>query len=223
MSGEVPDDAVQPHELRDSVGAAKVVRPRLSSGLQTAVILVGGLPTAVLLVVIPIVVLTSDNDTATKMSVVQAATSWWTAVVALIAAAVALVAYRNSLQRPDLVLVASNSLSVVKLTLTNAGNAGALRPVVRLRVGNEGVFHREGLNKGWAHEEFGQDGHCGVLTWYGVDTVIYPGFTIDLPPLTLDESADFRAVRHWPVTATWICEGGQHKEQHFGFTLPSAR
>ncbi|GHH51757.1 hypothetical protein [Lentzea cavernae] len=217
MSGETPDGP------QDTIGAAKVVRPRLSSGVQTAVILVVGVPTAVLLGVIPIVVLASDGDTATKMSVVQAAASWWTAVAALIAVAVALVAYRNSLQRPDLVLVASNSLSVIKLRLTNTGNASALRPVVRLRVGNEGVFHREGLNQGWAHEEFGQDGYFGALTWYGVGTVIYPGFTLDLPPLTLDESADLRAVRNWPVTATWICEGGQRKEQHFGFTLPSAR
>ncbi|MFD4642357.1 hypothetical protein ACFWN2_33960 [Lentzea sp. NPDC058436] len=223
MSDRSPDDAVESHELRDSIGPVKVVRPHLSSGLQTAVILVGGLPTAVLLGIIPLVTLASDSDTATKMSVIQAATSWWAAVVALIASAVALVAYRNSIQRPDLVMKASNSLSVIKLTLTNAGNASALRPVVRLRVGNEGVFQRDDHNPGWTYEEFQVDGYCGVLTWYGADTVIYPGFKFDLPLVTLDESADLRAVRNWPVTATWVCEGGQRKEQHFGFTLPSAR
>ncbi len=221
MSGEMPENSGLPGELQDSIGRAVVVRRPLSSGVQTAAILVGGVPTIVLLIVIPLVALNSDSDLATRMSVVQAAASWWAAVLALTASAVALVAYRNSVQRPDLVLSADNSLSVIKLTLTNTGTASALRPVVRLHVGNEGVFYQDGLNSGWTYEEFRADGYYGVLTWYGADHVIYPGFKLDLPSITLDRFA--LETRNWPVTATWICEGGQNKKQHFGFKLPSAR
>ncbi len=211
------------HGAQDSASSVAIRRHQIGSGLQAAAILLGAMPTVVLLVVVPIVVLNSSMDVATKMGVVQAVTSWWSAILALIASIVALVAYRNSIQRANLELRAKNSLSTIEFTLMNVGNASAIRPVVRVRVGNEGVLQQAGENAGWIYEEFEADAYYRVLTWYGDETVVHPGFNFSLPLISFGPSSIFGETRGWPTVITWICEGGQLKEQNFEFSLPSAR
>jgi membrane protein implicated in regulation of membrane protease activity len=223
MDGKQLEQTSRLYGPQDHAGRVVVRRHQIGSGVQAAAILLGAVPTVILLIIIPMVVLSSDMDIATKMGVVQAATSWWSAVLALIASIVALIAYRNSIQRPDLELRAKNSLSVIELTLTNTGNASALKPVVRVRVGNEGVLNWRGANVGWNYEEFDADGYYRVLTWYGDEVVVHPGFKFTLPFIDLDPPSNSGLLREWPTIVTWICEGGQSKEQDFKFVLPSAR
>ncbi|MEU6149999.1 hypothetical protein ABZ816_08380 [Actinosynnema sp. NPDC047251] len=188
-----------------------------------ATIVIGSALTIFFLGIVPVMALYSRYDMATRMGVVQASTSWWAAILALVASVIALMAYRNSVQRPNLRLRARNSLNVVNFTLTNAGSAGALRPAMRVRIGNEGLI-RDAVSaeSGWQYEDFMQDGYYATLAWYGESVTVHPGFEFHLPPIVFD-SVMLEPPRQWPVSVIWACEGESLKEQEFKFDIPSAR
>lgn len=203
-------------------GPVHTVRRGLGTSIWLTAVL-AGVPTVAFLVVLPILALYADQDLATKMSLVQAATSWWGGVLAVIASIVALLAYRNSLQRPDLELAARNSLDEVYITLTNSGQTSASRPVVRIRFGAEGIFRSSNVKSEWKFEGFIQDGYYDTITWHGDDVVVHPGFDYPLPSISFSYVNASNLQLELPANMTWSCEGQLAKNQRFQLSFPSGR
>jgi hypothetical protein len=187
--------------------------------LVTAIIVVVSL---VCLVVIPGFAVLSNADVGTKAGVIQAATSWWGAVLALIASIIAALAYRNSVHRPDLEIGAVNSLDVVALTLTNVGAASARGLVVRVRFDPPFEFNPQYLVPSWRREDFTGDGMYRTLTWYGDESaIVHPGFEFHVPPISFSthDRGDVAVI----ATVTWACEGRLSKMKTYTFRFPSPR
>lgn len=201
-------------------GRIETIRRGFDRGVWTA-IAVAVLMSLTFLGVIPVLALTSTYDAATQSAIIQASVSWWGALLALAASAVAVLAYRNSIQRPELDLGAVNSLNVVALTLTNTGSATARHPVVRVHFTAPYEFDPAYLDAGWRREDFTADGLYRTITWYGEDAVVHPGFEYHLPAISfnVDVARDMRVF----AKVTWACEGRLAKVKPYAFWFPSPR
>lgn len=174
------------------------------------------------IVVIPGLALLSNDDVATKAALVQASTSWWAAVLTLIAAVIAAVAYRNSVHRPDLDIGAVNSLNVLALTLTNVGAASARGLVVRVRFRPPFEFDPEFLDPLWRREDFTGDGMYRTLTWYGDESaIIHPGFEFHVAPVAFSIQVDLDT--QVLATLTWACDGRLARTKTYTLRFPSPR
>lgn len=201
-------------------GRVEAIGRGFGRGVWTAIVGIV-LMTVAFLGVIPALALISTYDVATKSAIVQASVSWWGAILALAASAVALLAYRNSMQRPDLDLGAVNSLDVVALTLTNVGSATARYPVVRVHFTAPYEFDPEYLGVEWRREDFTADGLYRTISWYGEGAVVHPGFEFHLPAIAFkaDVTGDTRVF----ARITWACEGRLAKVKPYAFWFPSPR
>jgi hypothetical protein len=166
-------------------------------------------------------------DLIAAAAVIQAATSWLAAVLAIAASGVALLAYRNSIERADLALEVINSLSVVTLTLRNNGSATADQPsvVVRFAVPPEFTGLEPARAAGWDGRDFAGDGFYSTFVCTPA-VAIHPGFAYECPPLLFpDRPPAIPPGQPWVVrlSVTWSSTAAHLKTEHVHVQLPSAR
>lgn len=180
--------------------------------------------TFVFLVAIPAWTLLRGLDAETSSSIIQASTSWFGSALAVAAGIVAVLAYRNSVQRPDLDIHARNSLNNLLLRLTNEGVASATQPVVTIRF--NGWSLEPAQAPGWRPADFAGDGRYSTFTWTDDAVTLHPSFSRDLPEVRFPMQDPFNpAASEYIVRAqvAWSSGGAVLKTQELRLRFPSAR
>jgi len=172
------------------------------------------------------VTLRSDLNVSEKSGVIQAATSWWAAVLAVIASVIALFAYRSSIQRPNLDIKLINSLDTLRFTLRNLGSTSAVHAFVRVRFPQPQTLVPV-AHDNWTEEDFIGGGGYETLIWYDDAVTVHPGMHFHLPFLSFnpDERMAPASGDHVEVEAlvSWACERQLLREKRYALTFPSAR
>lgn len=179
-------------------------------------IAIGGaiVTTIVFVVVVPLWALWQPWDVSTKASVIQASISVIAAILAIGAGVLAILAYRISIQRPNLNLAATTQRGVLRLVLINNGTRTATRPVVNVHAeAVDGEVHFNG--RGWSVKGPTED---PAAVFDPVNDHVSPGgfsYLVQDLNISIGVPSEGQPARDVRLRVTWVCEGELPKRRRY--------
>lgn len=190
---------------------------------------VGGIGTASALAVISVIVIPAvallRMTIGEAAAVIQAATSWFGAVLTFVAGIVAVLAYRGSTQRPDLVVRYRHDPDGLWLRISNDGPVSAEQPAVKITFDPPYPYEdKPGVAAGWRPVDWEGDFWWWSIAWSDDELILHPGFAHDLPGISFPtEDRDGRNTYEIRGTITWSGTGALLKRGSYRITVPTAR